>query len=94
MSESLIEAVNDMHRATEAAYREQLGLDESWVMRDLPWMLQEYYEQITTAMGEDNYRFVSGSSMSGDKTVRVRATLMINQQGLAGIKKLAEQIRT
>lgn len=78
--------------------RESLGLDKSWTYRDLPWMKTEYYEQMMDAIGEDNFRFVSGSSRVmgavGGKTQMIRVTLFINEQGLANLRKLAEEIRT
>jgi hypothetical protein len=89
-----VEAINDPYRGLEASLREQLGLDETWVLRDIPWMEQKYFQQLTDAIGEDNYYFVSGSTMKGDATVRVRGSLMINQEGLTGIRKLAERIQT
>lgn len=88
----------DLHTSMESELRESLGLDKSWVMRDLPWMRQKYYEQLMDAIGENNFRFVSGSSRTlsavGGNTAMIRATLFVNQQGLANIRAFAETLKT
>ena len=82
----------ELHNAMEAGMREQMGLDDSWVYRDIPWITADLYQELVDKIGKDNMRTVSGSRMQRKNSEgifedSVRASVMINQQGMENIRE-------
>lgn len=97
--------MNDQHRDAEAGLqeiqsvfeqelREQFELDDDWTVLDTPWMAPHLMSELMQIIGEHNFRYVSGSAVSGETVGRTRATLMVNEEGRANIRAHNETVRT
>jgi hypothetical protein len=81
-----------MHESWVVGLRKQMGLTTDWAYRDVPWTLVEYFDQLFEAIGFDNYRTVSNTTMTADKKNYVRGSYFINTAGLKGVQRLCDEI--
>ena len=76
-----------VHDLWEESLRGQLNLSNEWRLHDTGWMTEEFYTKLFELAGEDNFRFVSGSSRNDwEGGPYQHATVFFNDQARANFR--------
>jgi len=67
-------------------------LSNGWQMRDIPLVLNKFWDRMMNAMGEDNFYILSMTKRSFSDGDYTRGQLLISPNGFLGLKSLIGKV--
>lgn len=71
-----------------------MGLPDSWVYRDIPWMTFQELDILLKVIGEENFKFIATTRAprimtGGEKQMMIRGQAFISPEGIErGVKQV------
>ena len=76
----------------EQMLRESLDIEDSWVYRSLSPIPKEFWDDMVSAMGQENVYIATGGYLSGPSGEFVRLSVFISPEGMTNLEKYAKEL--